>query len=372
MDYLPINISPRGKPQGDYFMSGLGPQDYLAIEYGYKIISGGTEGERRELAKIASRQAESGNFYATDEDLSLNVDPRTGAWDMGTHPLEFAQRALELYDQLMPEILDRAIREDGRYRDVGRFYRLLINQRTQANQVVMRNIEGLYRNRDRRGDPGDRPPIQVVDAQTKRDSVKFLCDSTFGADAFRIDPEIYNQFGQEIWLSSDLSSFERTAPISLSAVITSIQCGTLSDLLSTRVLNALTDTSLRVPASEDVYTIEELFNTVTESVFSELDTVGEGEFSARQPAIPASRRTLQEHCFRLLASHASGEGIFVSPDVHSSRSLTRHELAKLEERIQRALDINAARWDAGSVAHLTMLRDRIKKLLEAGLLLGRP
>ncbi|MDR0705025.1 MAG: zinc-dependent metalloprotease, partial [Planctomycetaceae bacterium] len=35
MDYLPINVAPKGQPQGDYFMSTLGPYDYLAIEYGY-------------------------------------------------------------------------------------------------------------------------------------------------------------------------------------------------------------------------------------------------------------------------------------------------------------------------------------------------
>ena len=372
MDYLPINIAPKGKPQGDYFMTGLGPWDYLTIEYGYKIIPGGTTGERRELTKIASRQAEEGNFYATDEDNSFNVDPRTGTWDLGKHPLEFAQRAVDLYDQLMPEILERAIREDGRYRDVGRFYRMLVNQRTQANAAAMRNITGLYRNRDRKGDPGDRPPIQVVDAQTKRDTVRFLCDNNFGADAFKLAPEILNRTGQEIWLGT--SGFERTAiTISLGTVITSIQCGTLEDLLSSRVLDALTDTAFRVSDEEDAYTIEELFNTVTASVFSELDTIREGEFSPRRPAIPAQRRALQEHCFKLLASYAAGDGIsYYFPDIHSSRSLARQELASLESKIQATLNGNARQWDTGSVAHLTMIGTRIKKLLEASLLQGRP
>ncbi|MDR1486067.1 MAG: zinc-dependent metalloprotease [Planctomycetaceae bacterium] len=35
MDYLLVNIAPKGKPQGDYFMTTLGPYDYLVIEYGY-------------------------------------------------------------------------------------------------------------------------------------------------------------------------------------------------------------------------------------------------------------------------------------------------------------------------------------------------
>ena len=374
MDYLAINIAPKGKPQGDYFMTTLGPYDYLAIEYGYKILSGGTDGEKKELAKIATRQAEKGNNYATDEDLALrsSSDPRTERRDLGTDPLTFSQWGLELYNQLLPEILDRAIKEDGRYRDVGRYYQLLASQRMQQNMFLVRNLEGLYRNRDFKGDPGNRLPIQVVDAKTKRESVQFLCDNTFGADAFKIAPEIYNRFGQEIWLGSD-DRFESSGSTSLSSIIMSLQCGTLENLLSSSVLNALTDTALRTPESEDVYTIDELFSTITASVFSELDTVGEGDFSSRRPAIPTQRRTLQEYHFKLLASYAAGDGIAAyMPDVHSSRALARHELAKLQEKIKRTIADKAQNWDTGSAAHLGMLYDRISKLLEASLLLGRP
>jgi len=372
MDYMPINIAPKGKPQGDYFMPTLGPYDYLAIEYGYKSLSGGTEGEKKDLAKIASRQAEAGNNYATDEDLmfSNSIDPRTERYDFGKNPLEFSQWGLELYNQLLPEILDRAIREDGQYRDVGRFYMLLVNQRSQANELLLRNLEGLYRNRDRKGDPGDRLPIEVVDAQTKRDTVKFLCENTFGADAFRIDSEIYNRFGDEKWLGGE-GGISRTSQASLGAITTQIQCNTLENLLSPWILGALTDTMLRVPESEDAYTIDELLSTVTASVFSELETVREGEFSPRKPAIPAARRTLQEHCFMILAVYAAGEA-FYSRDITSSRSLARYELSKLDAKMQATLTGNAQNWDAGSIAHLVMLRDRIKKLLEASLTVERP
>ena len=364
MDYMPINIAPKGKPQGDYFMPTLGPYDYLAIEYGYKSLSGD---EKKELAKIAARQAEAGNNYAPDEDIS-NTDPRTQRYDFGKNPLEFSQWGLELYNQLLPEILDRAIREDGQYRDVGKYYMLLVNQRHQADTFLIRNLVGLYRNRDRKGDPGDRPPIQVIDAQTQRDTVRFLCDNTFGADAFKVAPEIYNRFGGEIWLSGE--SIGRTPQVSLGKLSTQLQCITLTELLGPWTFDALTDTALRVPESEDVYTIDELLSTVAASIFSELDTIKEGEFSSRKPAIPATRRALQDFCFLTLAEYAAGEAPI--PDINSSRSLARSELSKLEAKIQAALTGNAQNWDAGSTAHLTMLRDRIKKLLEASLFSERP
>jgi hypothetical protein len=292
---------------------------------------------------------------------------------LGTDPLTFSQWGLELYNQLLPEILDRAIREDGRYKDVGRFYRLLVGQRYRANELLIRNLEGSYRNRDRKGDPGDRLPIQPVDAKTKRESVQFLCDHTFGAEAFKIAPEIYNRFGEEKWLGDGDSLIEYTTPVSLSNLMAQIQCDTLEDLLSPWILNALTDAALRVPETDDVYTIDELFISVRASIFSELETIKEGEFSSRKPAIPVQRRVLQEHYFKLLAFYAAGNSssYFYRLDTNASRSLARQELFALESRIQAALQ-GGVKWDAPSTAHLTMLRDRITKLREATLTIGSP
>src|SRR5262249_34165050 len=42
MDYNPINLAPKGVKQGDYFSTAIGPYDYLAIEYAYKPLDGGT------------------------------------------------------------------------------------------------------------------------------------------------------------------------------------------------------------------------------------------------------------------------------------------------------------------------------------------
>ena len=139
------------------------------------------------------------------------------------------------------------------------------------------------------------------------------------------------------------------------------------------ILDALTDTALRTPEGEDVYAIEELFSTLTASIFSELDAIKEGdEFSVREPMVLAQRRVLQEYYFRLLAFYASGDRTAFSPDINSSRALARQELVKIERKLHGALNAPNVRRDAGSVAHLSMLQDRVKRLLEASLLLGRP
>src|SRR5207253_7170959 len=40
MEYAPLNLWPKGTPQGDYAQVVVGPYDYHAIEYGYAYVAG--------------------------------------------------------------------------------------------------------------------------------------------------------------------------------------------------------------------------------------------------------------------------------------------------------------------------------------------
>ncbi|MDQ2858010.1 MAG: zinc-dependent metalloprotease, partial [Candidatus Eremiobacteraeota bacterium] len=70
MGYTPVNMSPPGQPQGDYFQSKLGPYDYWAIRYGYgKIPNVRAPGdELKALRGIAQESTRPEYAYATDED----------------------------------------------------------------------------------------------------------------------------------------------------------------------------------------------------------------------------------------------------------------------------------------------------------------
>src|SRR5690606_2353636 len=61
MDYIPVNINAKGwgERQGDWAMTGIGPYDYWAIEYGYTF---------GDTAEVLKRVAEPELQYATDED----------------------------------------------------------------------------------------------------------------------------------------------------------------------------------------------------------------------------------------------------------------------------------------------------------------
>src|SRR5262249_17577114 len=87
MDYSPINIAPKGKKQGDYYSTTIGPYDFWAIEYAYKPIDGD---EASELKKIAARAPEADLVFATDEDMMGNHDPRVNTYDIGSDVCHFA------------------------------------------------------------------------------------------------------------------------------------------------------------------------------------------------------------------------------------------------------------------------------------------
>ncbi len=109
MDYSPINIAPKGKKQGDYYSTTLGPYDYWAIEYAYKAADGD---EASDLKKIASRAPEHDLVYATDEDAMLNDDPYVNRFDLGSDPCAFGKSRIELAEQLLKD-LDARVVKDG-------------------------------------------------------------------------------------------------------------------------------------------------------------------------------------------------------------------------------------------------------------------
>ena len=114
MDYMPVNIVPKGRTQGDYYTAKLGPYDLWAIEYGYRPIAAGSpEGELPELDKIAGRSGEPALAYATDEDTDAgDPDPLSNRFDLGSDPLEFARSRADLVAEVMPLIADRLTRKD--------------------------------------------------------------------------------------------------------------------------------------------------------------------------------------------------------------------------------------------------------------------
>ena len=114
-------------------------------------------------------------------------------------------------------------------------------------------------------------------------------------------------------------------------------------------------------------TTAELIERLNKAVFTELDTIKEGEFTNRKPAISSVRRNLQRDHLRRLSRLAMGQTF--APD--DCQTIAYAELDTIAKKMSRVLEDND-KLDSYSRAHLLESASRISKVLEAKLTLYAP
>jgi len=360
MDYLPMNIVPKGQKQGDYFSSTIGPYDYWAIEYGYKPLSGGTEGEAVELKKIAARSAEPALAYGTDENTrGIDPDPLCNRFDLGKDPLQFARRQVQLFNLAWPQLVDRLVRPGDAYIDARRGFNILLGHYGNAMHFAARFIGGLYVHRDHKGDPNARPPMVVVEPQRQREAMTFLEQEVLSPQALQFPPSLYSHLAASQW---DHWGTEVTTRVDypLHDTLLIWQDRVLAQLLSSLTLTRLLDTEAKVPADQDAFTAAELFQRLTAAIFRETEKLQQGKFTARKPGISSLRRGLQRRYLQRMAELALGS----SHAPEDCKTLAYAELSALESKINQVL-AGKAELDAYTRAHLSETAARIRKILDA-------
>ncbi|MFM7135997.1 MAG: zinc-dependent metalloprotease, partial [Planctomycetota bacterium] len=374
MDYIPANIMPKGKTQGDYYAARLGPYDMWAIEYGYKPLPGGSpEAERNELEKIAGRSGEPELAYATDEDTEWgDPDPLSNRFDLGSDPVEFARARAELVAQVMPGIVERmAGREEdgsgGRYERVRQAFGILLATHGNAMYNASRLVGGLVGSRSHKGDANARPPFAVVDVAKQREVLDLLATEMFGDKPFSFPPALYNQLAASRWMHWGTSEVDRE-DYPVHETILMWQDRVLGRLLDPLVLARIRDNELKVPADQDAFTTAELFERLGKAVMREVAETAAGDYPSRKPAITSVRRGLQRAYVSRLADLAMAGGA-ANPD---AQALAADQLRSLDAGIEALFAKPEVKLDAASRAHLADLRARIGKVLAAELVLPRP
>jgi hypothetical protein len=367
MDYLPINFVPKGQRQGDYFSTTIGPYDYWAIEYGYRPLSGNTQADLPELKKIASRGSEPALAFATDEDLrSDDPDPLVNTFDLGKDPLQFARWRATLVHELLPTVVERVTADGDTYDRARRAFNVLLTYHGTGMYVAARFIGGVYVHRDHKGDPGNRPPLAIVDAARQREALALLKEEVFGPNAYQLSPELLNRLGPPKWAHWGTRSNER-ADYPIHDVILGWQDRILAQLLSSPTLTRLVDSELKIPAEQDTFTAADLIHELSTAVFQEVDKLGDGKFTARKPAISSLRRNLQRRCFERFAMIALGQAAAPADCL----ALANAELEGLESRIKTSL-AGKAELDIYTRSHLKDLLWRIQKVRDARLPMNGP
>lgn len=359
MDYSPANIAPEGVKQGPYYTATIGPYDYWAIEYGYKSIKGN---EDEELAKIASRGAEAGHDYATDEDTrSIDSDPLSNRFDLGRDPVSFAERQMKLSRELMPTVVDRAVEEGEGYQRARQAFGLLFSEYWRTAYFASRFPGGLYVHRDHKGDADRRPPFRVVDADRQRRAIKVLSETAFGTPQY--DPELLNHLAATRWSHWGMPRYSRL-DFPIHETVQMMQAGILGQLMNSYTLSRLHDSELKVDGNADAYTLAEHLGSIVGAVFAEWKGPDEAsEYSNREPYISSFRRNLQRMALKQLASLVTS-GYQVPED---ARTLARMHLSRLGGQASKLLKNDTLKLDDYTRAHLLDSRSRIRQVLNAEL-----
>ena len=73
------------------------------------------------------------------------------------------------------------VEEGESWEQARRGYGMLLSMQVGASSIAANWIGGSTLNRDRRGDPGDRRPIESIPAQQQRDALLFVLENTMQA-----------------------------------------------------------------------------------------------------------------------------------------------------------------------------------------------
>jgi Met-zincin/Domain of unknown function (DUF5117) len=356
MDYCPTNFYVKdGKPQGDFHSEGLGAYDFWAIEFGY------TSEDTKEVLK---RVAEPELVYATDEDTS-GPDPLARRYDMGANTIDYGNSQMELARYHRGRLLEKFVKDGQSWSRVRKGYTITLGMQTRSLSMIARWVGGAYVNRDRKGDPNARSPVQVVAPAQQRAALKWCIDNAFYDAAFGLTPELLEKMTVDKWM--DEGGWQDTmtdATFPVHDRIAGIQTSTLTMLMNPSTLRRVYDNEFRTPAGEDALTLPELMTTVSDSIWSELEDGPGGRVTARKPYISSLRRGLQaEHMARMIdlmfSKSISGEA------AKPISNLAAVQLRAIGDKIGKRVDKGADGLDPYSFAHLSQAKAKIAKALEA-------
>lgn len=359
MDYIGVNINAEGgDKQGDYCMGGIGPYDMWAIEYGYTL------GDPKTVLK---RVSEPQLAFATDEDTS-GPDPLARRYDFSKDPLDYAQNQMELVKHHRDRLLSDFVKDGDSWDRVRYGYELTLSLQTRTVSMMANWLGGAFVYRDKKGDPNGRKPVEVVPADQQRKALNYVVETSFRDEAFGLSSELVQSMGLDKWLDDNGSFFdEATWPIH--DRIMGIQSSALTMTMNPTTLKRVYDNELRVPADQDSLTLPELLTTVSDAVWTELNSKEKGKFTARKPMISSLRRNLQrEHLQRLIDLTLPGGGSTASSRTISM--LASENLRSLLKKIEGVQTAAADRHDAYTTAHLAQAKARIEKALDADYILN--
>ena len=196
MEYSPINIWPKGTPQGNYNQLVLGPYDYYAIAYGYSNVPNATtpEEELSTLHHLASKWSNPTYRFASDEDSFFGnghaIDPRVAQDDLTNHPLAWCQTQMSMLHGVMNDVSQRFPTQGQAFDEARRAFLFPMRSYIRCALMPANTIGGEYLSRNDQGDSGAWAPLTAVPRQQEVRAWNMLASGLFSDAAWSFNPYV--------------------------------------------------------------------------------------------------------------------------------------------------------------------------------------
>jgi len=367
MDYDPINLAAPGKPQGDYFMHGVGPYDDLMLEYIYRPLPNlSAEQEAKALDAIA-RKAETTPGLMFDDGPMSEVDPSSSTDDLGDDPLAFAETRLTMVqNELLPRIGDLVVSEGHDYNRIRQALDAAIfSVSLDYIDMAARYVGAQSLRRIVAEGPG-RPataPVVPVDPAVQRRALSVLDKRLFDPKAYQVSPDVLGLLKSDFLFDWNYP-YRYFTDYSFESRVAYLYDSALNTMLDPRRLARVVDNQHRTAGGASPLTVPELFAHLTSTAFDSLGKAGVAKGTAGNPSVPGRQRTLQ----RLLATRLTD--MVIAPDKGlpaEAGQASRLTLTDIRARIRKVTGNpqRMASLDADTRAHLTDLDATIARALDA-------
>lgn len=365
MEYTPVNLALPGEKQGQFWQTTLGPYDYWSIEYAYKPLPKARtpKQELPYLNKIASKVAQHKLAYATDEDSFglLSPDPDSLRWDLGKDSLFYFKTRAKLAKEMWNRIEKKFGSPKYTYQLMRRAFGVGLGTYIRAGINAAGYIGGLYHRRDHIGDPGKRLPFKPVPAKKQREALNFLVKKYFTKGAVSWKPSLLNKLAPNRFWDFYFSVWGMRVDYPIHRAVMMSQAYPMFRIFHPLVLDRIQDTKLRLKKGESYLSIHELFKTVSNAIWTELEP-GPSTKKAKKGAkkskieIDSFRRNLQWYHLRILGLYARVRLMSLSDPSNVARLLLKELKVKVEKALPHSFGMTRA--------HLDRTLSRIKLLLK--------
>jgi hypothetical protein len=355
MDYLPININMKdGEIQGDFGMIDIGPYDMWAIEYGYTFD--------KDLKPILAKCTLPEHQYGTDQD-TLGPDPLIRRYDFTSNPVDYAKNQMKLAKHHRERLVTKFVADGESWSRARYGYELTLGLQVRSLGMMANWVGGTFVRREHKGDKGSRTPLEAVPVAAQREALQWVVNNAFKDEAFNLNAAVLQRMTNDSLVSDEsYRGSESTFP--LHDRVMGVQSSVLTMLLNPTRLRRIYDNESLVDREQDAVTLPELMETVTGTIFSELDAKSNGKYTARKPMISSLRRNLQRELIDRLIDLAQPGGD-TSAAAKPISNLALMHLRQLKRDIDKVLKGDQTVIDGYTKAHLEDAHTRITKALEA-------